>query len=136
MDNEIFLIHESLCEPSFTIADKLLGREYLAFKLLTTPEQELCKLFGTSEIYKYLSGEKEEVSESQFNWITAPPIKKIKVDPYINLQGLPPAPANTSAQSSSLSQNHLLHQQSHTICEPASPSAIEHCISLNKQDNK
>jgi hypothetical protein len=51
MDNEIFLINECLCEPSLTIADKLLGRDYLAFKLITTPEQELCKLFETIEIY-------------------------------------------------------------------------------------
>jgi hypothetical protein len=41
VDNEIFLINESLPTPLLTIADKLLGRQNLSFEHLTSPEQEL-----------------------------------------------------------------------------------------------
>jgi hypothetical protein len=63
MDNEIFLIEEDLPEPSLSIANKLLGRQNLNFDQLTSPEQELWKLFKNREIYKFLSGEKDTVPE-------------------------------------------------------------------------
>ncbi len=45
VDNEIFLINESLHAPSLTIPDKLLGSQNLAFEQLTTPAQKLLQLF-------------------------------------------------------------------------------------------
>jgi len=63
MDNEIFLIEEDLPEPSLSIANKLLGRQNLNFDQLTSPEQELWKLFKNREIYKFLSGEKDTVPQ-------------------------------------------------------------------------
>jgi hypothetical protein len=44
LDNELFLINKSLCEPLLSIANKLLGRQNLNFDQLTLPEQELWNL--------------------------------------------------------------------------------------------
>lgn len=70
-----------------------MGRQNLSFEQLTTPEQELRKLFETRDIYAFLTGKKETVSKFHFNWITTPPSHMIEIDPYSILQGLSPAPA-------------------------------------------
>jgi hypothetical protein len=59
VDNEVFLVNESLRKPLLMIADKLLGRLNLNFEQLTPPEQKLWQLFERSEIYKFLTGEKD-----------------------------------------------------------------------------
>ncbi len=43
VDNEVFLIEESLHEPLLSIANKLLGSQNLNFYQLTPPEQQLWK---------------------------------------------------------------------------------------------
>jgi hypothetical protein len=58
---EIFLIDENLRVPLLTIADKLLGKQNLNFEQLTPPEQKLWNLFKTSDIYEFLTGEKDTV---------------------------------------------------------------------------
>jgi hypothetical protein len=45
IDNEIFLINESLCDPLLHIGNKLLGRQNLNFEQLTPPEQALSNRF-------------------------------------------------------------------------------------------
>jgi hypothetical protein len=50
VDNEIFLLEESLHEPLLSIANKLLGRQNLNFDQLTPPEQKLWNLFEKSGI--------------------------------------------------------------------------------------
>jgi hypothetical protein len=68
VDNEIFLINESLPEQLLIIANKLLGRHNLSFDQLTSPEQELWKLFEKSDIYKFLTGEKDTLPEFRHNY--------------------------------------------------------------------
>jgi hypothetical protein len=65
--NEIFLIDNGLCEPLLPIANKLLSSQHLNFDQLTTPEQELWKLFETSDIFKFLTGQKETRIQKFYN---------------------------------------------------------------------
>jgi hypothetical protein len=58
-----FFINESLCDPLLNIANKLLGRQRLNFEQLTPTEQELWNKFEKSDIYKFLTGEKDTVPE-------------------------------------------------------------------------
>ena len=62
-DGEIFLISKTLCEPLMHIANKLLGRQCLNFKQLTTPEQQLWSLFEKSDIFEFLTGQKDTVPQ-------------------------------------------------------------------------
>ncbi len=56
--------------PLLTIANKLLGRQRLNFDQLTSPEQQLWNLFEKSDIYEFLTGEKDTVPEFCHNWLT------------------------------------------------------------------
>jgi hypothetical protein len=79
-DNEIFLINETLCEPLLHIANKLLGRQNLNFDHLTPTEQKLWNLFENSDIYKFLTGEKDTIPEFRHNWITCSAKPKVTFD--------------------------------------------------------
>jgi hypothetical protein len=48
-----------LREPLLHIANKLLGRQNLNFDQLTPPEQKLWNFFEKSDIYEFLTGEKD-----------------------------------------------------------------------------
>jgi hypothetical protein len=45
------------------IANKLLGRQRLNFEQLTSPEQELWSLFEKSDIFEFLTGQKDAVPQ-------------------------------------------------------------------------
>jgi hypothetical protein len=62
------------------IANKLLGRQRLNFEQLTTPEQQLWLLFENSDIYEFLTGQKDTVPEFE-NFLTfaAKPSVKINI---------------------------------------------------------
>jgi hypothetical protein len=62
-DGEIFLINETLREPLLHIANKLLGRQRLNFDQLTPPEQQLWSLFEKSDIFEFLTGQKDTVPQ-------------------------------------------------------------------------
>jgi len=62
-EGDIFLINEALREPLMHIANKLLGRQCLNFEQLTPKEQELWSLFENSDIYEFLTGKKDTVTE-------------------------------------------------------------------------
>jgi hypothetical protein len=62
-DGEIFLINETLREPLMHIANKLLGRQRLNFDQLTPPEQQLWSLFEKSDIFEFLTGQKDTVPQ-------------------------------------------------------------------------
>jgi hypothetical protein len=79
-DNEINLINEMLCEPLLHIANKLLGRQNLNFDQLTPPEQKLWNLFENSDIYEFLTGEKDTIPEFRHNWITCSAKPKVTFD--------------------------------------------------------
>jgi hypothetical protein len=59
--DEIFLIIKSLRVPLLYIANKLLGRQHLSFEQLTPEEQNLLNKFEKSDIYEFLTGEKDTV---------------------------------------------------------------------------
>jgi hypothetical protein len=89
---DIFLINKALPEPLLHIAHKLLGRQCLNFKQLTTPEQQLWLLFENSDIYKFLTGQKDTVPEFE-NFLTfgAKPSVKINIQRIAqNLQPIYP----------------------------------------------
>ncbi len=46
------------------IANKLLGRQNLNFDQLTPPEQKLWNLFEKSDIYEFLTGEKDRQTQT------------------------------------------------------------------------
>jgi len=78
--DEIFLINESLPEPLLNVANKLLGRQLLNFKQLTPFEEKLWKKFGTSDIYKFLTGKRDTVPEFCSNWLTFSASPKVTID--------------------------------------------------------
>ncbi len=67
-------------EPLLHIANKLLGRQNLNFDQLTTPEQKLWNLFEKSDIYEFLTGEKDIIPEFRYNWITCSAKPKVEFD--------------------------------------------------------
>jgi hypothetical protein len=79
-DNEINLINEMLSEPLLHIANKLLGRQNLNFDQLTPPEQKLWNLFENSDIYEFLTREKDTIPEFRHNWITCSAKPKVTFD--------------------------------------------------------
>jgi len=79
-DNEINLINEMLREQLLHIANKLLGRQNLNFEQLTPPEQKLWNLFENSDIYEFLTGEKDTIPEFRHNWITCSAKPKVTFD--------------------------------------------------------
>jgi hypothetical protein len=78
--DEIFLINESLREPLLNMANKLLGRQRLNFDQLTPTEQKLWNDFEKSEIYEFLTGEKDTVAEFCSNWHTFSAKPKVNID--------------------------------------------------------
>ncbi len=64
----------------FHIANKLLGRQNLNFDQLTPPEQKLWNLFEKSDIYEFLTSEKDTIPEFKHDWITCSAKPKVTFD--------------------------------------------------------
>ncbi len=90
--NEIFLIDNGLRAPLLTIANKLLGRQRLNFNQLTSPEQQLWNLFEKSDIYEFLTGEKDTIPEFCHNWLTFSAKPTITIDTSKIAEKLVPIP--------------------------------------------
>jgi hypothetical protein len=88
-DGEIFLINEALREPLMHIASKLLGRQHLNFEQLTPPEQELWSLFEKSDIFEFLTGQKDTVPQFK-NFLTFGATPKVNIDIQRIAQNLHP----------------------------------------------
>ncbi len=88
-DGEIFLINEALREPLMHIANKLLGRQRLNFEQLTPPEQELWSLFKKSDIFEFLTGQKDTVPQFE-NFLTFGATPKVNIDIQKIAQNLHP----------------------------------------------
>ncbi len=69
-----------MCEPLFNTANKLLGKQHLNFDQLTPPEQKMWNLFEKSDIYKFLTGEKETVPEFHHNYLSFAATPKMNID--------------------------------------------------------
>jgi hypothetical protein len=115
-DGEIFLINVALREPLMHIANKLLGRQRLNFEQLTPPEQELWSLFEKSDIFKFLTGQKDTVPQFE-NFLTFGATPKVNI--YIqkiaqNLHPILPT-HNQGAVQKALSAptqvSHFLHER-------------------------
>jgi hypothetical protein len=111
--DEIFLINENLHEPLLNIANKLLGRQHLNFEQLTTSEQELWNKFEKSDIYEFLTGERDTVPEFCNNWLTFSASPKVMIDAEKIAARLTPVPSHPLVQATF---------RSFSASAPASPS--------------
>jgi len=68
-----------------------LGRQRLNFDQLTPPEQELWNLFVTSDIFEFLTGQKDSVPEFK-NFLTFTAMPKVSIDTSKIAQKLTPIP--------------------------------------------
>jgi hypothetical protein len=62
-------IKEDLRLKLTSIASKLLGSEHFNFYNLSEEEQQLWSTFDKSEVYEFITGEKDMLPEFQYNWI-------------------------------------------------------------------
>jgi hypothetical protein len=62
-------IKEALRIKLVSIASKLLNSEHSKLEDLSEEDQNLWKQFDNSEIYEFITGEKDTLPEFQFNWI-------------------------------------------------------------------
>jgi hypothetical protein len=86
------------------IANKLLGRQHLNFEQLTPPEQELWSLFEKSDIFEFLTGQKDTVPQFE-NFLTFGATPKVNID----IQGL----RKTCTQS----YLHTIKEQFKELCQ-------------------
>jgi hypothetical protein len=113
---DIFLINETLREPLLHIAKKLLGRQCLNFDQLTPAEQKLWSLFENSDIYEFLTGEKDTVPEFE-NFLT------FAANPSVTI--------NTHNIAQNLQPIHN-HQQGHIQRAFSAPSPVTHFLRERK----
>jgi len=71
------------------IANKLLGRQRLNFDQLTTPEQNLWSLFEKSDIFEFLTGQKDTVPQFE-NFYTFGAAPKVNINIQKIAQNLHP----------------------------------------------
>ena len=71
------------------IANKLLGRQRLNFEQLTTPEQNLWSLFEKSDIFEFLTGQKDTVPQFE-NFYTFGAAPKVNINIQKIAQNLHP----------------------------------------------
>jgi hypothetical protein len=111
-----FLINEMLRKPLLHIANKLLGRQHLNFDQLTPPEQKLWSDFENSDIYKFLTGQKDTVPEFK-NFLTFAANPSMKI--------------NTQNIAQTLQPIHN-HQQVHIQRTLSAPSPVTHFLRERK----
>jgi hypothetical protein len=92
--DEIFLN-----EPLLNVANKRLGRQCLNFKQLTPAEPELWNKLEKSEIYDFLTGEKDTVPEYCSNCLTFSDTPKVTIDTDKIAAKLMPIPQNCQLQA-------------------------------------
>ncbi len=67
---QISTIKECLKGSVLSIASKLLKSEHLTHDQLSQDEQQLWNSYDNSEIYEFLTGEKDSIPEFQLDWIS------------------------------------------------------------------
>jgi hypothetical protein len=118
-DNEIFLINKELRVPLLHIANKLLGRQNLNFDQSIPPEQQLWNLFEKSDIYEFLTSEKDTTPEFRHNCITCSAKPRVTFD----CQGF----LNDWAQA-----NQHLYQPPPVQRTQSAPSQVQHFLRERK----
>jgi hypothetical protein len=119
MEVKFFLINEALREPLLHIANKLLGRQHLSFEQLTTPEQKLWSLFKNSDIYEFLTGQKDTVPELR-NYLMFAAKPSVKI--YVQNIAQTVHPINTN------------HQQGQIQRTLSAPSPVTHFLRERKEN--
>jgi hypothetical protein len=77
-----------------------LGRQCLNFEQLTPPEQELWSLFENSDIYEFLTGQKDTVPEFE-NYLTFSVNPSVKINIQRIAQNLHPDFSHTTTRTDS-----------------------------------
>jgi hypothetical protein len=88
-----------LRKPLLNVANKLLGRQCLNFDQLTPSEQELWNRFEKSDIYEFLTGDKNTVPEFCHNWLTFSAKPKVTIDTSKIAEKLVPIPQHQVQQA-------------------------------------
>jgi hypothetical protein len=76
-------IAEGLREPLMRIAQQLLISDKNTFEQLTPTEKQLWTTFKTADIYRFLTGEEDTVSEFQYNWTTVPRLQPLDSNQHL-----------------------------------------------------
>ncbi len=87
----IATIKEGLCQSLLSVASKLLSSQHLTLDQLSQEEQDLWNSYDNTDIYEFLTGEKDTLPEFQFNWITTDPKIQFPAD-WKDLIAPPPQP--------------------------------------------
>ncbi len=95
-----------------------MGRQCLNFEQLTTPEQQLWSLFENSDIYEFLTGQKDTVPEFE-NFLTFGAKPSVK----INIQNI----------AQNLHPIYRHQQQGHIQRTLSAPSPVTHFLRERKQ---
>ncbi len=66
-------IKEELHQSLLSVASKLLTEQHLTLDQLSKEEQDLWNSYDNSDIYEFLTGEKDTLPEFQFDWIVKDP---------------------------------------------------------------
>jgi hypothetical protein len=105
--------------PLLTITDKLLGRQNLNFEQLTTPEQKLWQLFEKSDIYEFVTSEKDTIPEFRHDYVGFAPQPCINFNTQAFFQNLQPGNPNQVASPPTIQRAHSaqLPATSHNLCE-------------------
>jgi hypothetical protein len=76
----IATIKESLRQSLLSVASKLLSSEHLTLDQLSKEEQDLWNSYENTDIYEFLTGEKDTLPEFRFDWITTDPKLRFPAD--------------------------------------------------------
>jgi hypothetical protein len=69
----ISTIKEELRQSLLSVASKLLTEQHLTVDQLSKEEQDLWNSYNNSDIYEFLTGEKDTLPEFEFDWIVTDP---------------------------------------------------------------
>jgi hypothetical protein len=91
----ISTIKEELRQSLLSVASKLLTKQHLTVDQLSKEEQDLWNSYDNSDIYEFLTGEKDTLPEFEFDWIVTEPKLRLPND-WKDL--LPPQPQSKPPQ--------------------------------------
>jgi hypothetical protein len=63
-----------------SVASKLLSSQHITLEQLSKEEQDLWNSYDNTDIYEFLTGEKDTLPEFQFDWITTDPKIRFPAD--------------------------------------------------------
>jgi len=76
----ISTIKEALRQSLLSVASKLLSKQHITVDQLSKEEQDLWNSYDNSDIYEFLTGEKDTLPEFEFDWIVTDPKLRLPND--------------------------------------------------------